>query len=134
MTSNVSEARFLELCSREGMERLRRECPCLPTENANECGSCSAIRLYDSPSTHGPYCEFCHGCSWVPLPEAERLGALVEVALATSSDAVLGLTNWQGVVRTSFYPGDFKRFSVRDGPTPEVALVEALLAATKEKA
>ena len=69
------EARFLELAARPGMERLREECPdAWPWERGCKGGIVIGYRQFqDMP------CATCQGRGWLPLPEAERLGALVEV-------------------------------------------------------
>jgi len=101
------EAEFLELASKPGMETLRRECPFRwPVE--------------EFPKGHGSACA-CQNRNWVPLPEEERLGALVRVA----SEG-----RWK-----SFTDGHVEVLLAYDGArwheaiTFEAALTRALLAA-----
>ena len=98
-----NEARFLELASRPGMEALRRECPC----------PCHHQSWRTNPKImpcNGCWTPLCLGI--VPLPAAERMGALVRVAQKIRGDALF-----------SYWESD---------PEPEVALTEALLSATEE--
>lgn len=67
-TTDTDDARYLELASRQGMESLRRECPCIKY-------ICDRWEI-----NAGAVCPKCQGRGWLPLPEAERLGALVRVA------------------------------------------------------
>lgn len=68
VTTGSYDAHYLELAALPGMEALRQKCPC---------------RLM--PEGEAPYrawmCSDCFGRGWLPRPEAERLGALVEAAL-----------------------------------------------------
>ena len=66
------EGQFLALC--ETHEELRRECP-------NQ-GS-----RYHRPGW-APNCFLCLGRGWLPLPEAERVGALVEVCEGATLEKV----------------------------------------------
>ena len=110
------ESRFLELCSREGMESLRREC----TTCQGEGQYLYQYQIGDDEADVGV--ATCFDCfqGWLPLPEAERMGALVRVAgaveiVADSPD------KW------------FATYAGKDGgpcSTPEAALTEALLVAT----
>ena len=149
------EARFLELAARLGMETLRRECPCLVarrnhlnmiTTGPDKCEACSINALYGAG--HQSECDECNGVNWLPAPEAERLGALVRVAATKVEESVQLYPTCPTYLDDQFTPNrDYTptgwsaeldmyasegRFHIGDGPTPEAALVEALLAATQE--
>lgn len=134
MSQPDSEARYLELASREGMESLRQECPVIwnnPTIKDVE-------RIVRSPwvaSSHSRNCE-CQGRGWLPKPEAERLGALVRVA--TMQQMAVKFWRVGDVCWAELFP--VWKLTGRRGrqrglaTTPEAALTEALLAATEVKA
>ena len=108
----------LELAARPGMESLRRECP--------------QTKGYINGHLHrkrSDDCHYCQGRGWLPLPPAEQLGALIRVAL------MLGFVSLYGqpvdlccarITRGGYTLG------YGEGPTPEAALVGALLAPTQE--
>ena len=115
MTGTDYEARFLELASRPGMENLQQVCPT------------NCIYAADWVKTQYP-CRLCQGRGWCPLPEAERLGALVGVALDVSFHwwpEEAGGDYWEALIGIQAHG--------KTGPTPEAALVEALLATTENE-
>lgn len=103
----TDEAEYLELAGRPGMESLRRECLC----------TCHVVivQYCALPATCLPGCS-----SWLPLPPAERLGALVRMSesIEISRDA----DSWNCWLKA----GEYGR-----GTTPEAALTRALLASTE---
>ena len=101
------EARYLELASRPGMETLKQGCP----------------RKALHSHRHGVRCAVCGGLGWLPLPEAERLGALVRVA---------GYVTVWWRVEEECWAAEVHGGAEYNGPTPEAALTEALLAATAD--
>ena len=151
MPPDTYEVRYLELASKPGMESLRRECPCIGAIHFDGMVVFRALTLrmsgdnarslmnrfrQDAPCqvcgpeyTHiSPACLNCQGRNWLPLPEAERLGALVRVA------TVVNL--WEGCygpdIDTHYWYCCLEKNSgAYRGVTPEAALVEALLGALK---
>ena len=96
------------LAGKPGMESLRVKCP-------NIRGEMSKF--------HGTWCGLCQGRGWLPLPEAERMGALVRLWLEL--EPILSQLILTRV--TDGYEVDLSR-----GPTPESALTKALLTATEQ--
>ena len=118
------EARYLELASRPGNETLRQAC-------LGPLGFGCCILLY--PDLSGITC-VCEGRQWLPLPEAERLGALVR-ATATTGLAHYSTPKTWGSGKGMTWGASI---AIRengglhfggDEMTPEAALVEALLLA-----
>ena len=117
------EARFLELAARH--ESLRRECQL--------CGGSGQVQrkgyiLIGGNDYHWEDCDACHGLTWLPLPEPERMGALVRLV-----NALVVLTpeprresgRWRcNIGRDAWYHLP----AAVTGLTPEAALTEALLA------
>lgn len=107
LVSDTHEAEFQELAGRPGMEALRRECEVL------------IIR-----GCHAEFCPGgCQGRGWLPLPEAERLGALVNLAPETTLRKVRDGSMWWALGPKYFW---------HHGPTHWAALTRALLAAVKK--
>ena len=110
---NEAESRFLLLAARPGYESLRRDCP-IPWsgEHGKTCGTWGV-----HPQSKG-----CQGRGWLPLPMPERMGALLALCdqvtfIKTGDRASEVELCWE----QTFYYGN--------APTPEAALIEALLAA-----
>jgi hypothetical protein len=108
------EARFLTLAGMPGMESLRRECPCHCHIGNNwvygHDGNCTVS---------------CPG--WLPLPKAERLEALIWMAMGVTLiwwPDEAGDSHWEAKILGQSYG--------KDGPTPEAALTEVLLAAQEK--
>ena len=104
MTDYDYEARFLFLAARAGYETLRRECHCV-----------GGIRFEGRNKS----CRRCQGRGWLPLPEAERVGALVELAGGAEFDSNYGDIPWRARLLRS---DDWS-----EGPTHWAALTEAFL-------
>ena len=117
------EARFLELATRPGMEGLRRACQC---KNGRALKHILVIDAeYQLWDTDYEECYRCQGRGWLPKPVPERMGALVALCdqvtfIKTGDRASEVELCWE----QTFYSGN--------APTPEAALVEALLAATQK--
>ena len=117
-----AEARFLELAAMPGNETLRRECPNKSLQDNSGVGG-QIIYGY-----HLLQCS-CQGRGWLPLPEAERLGALVRINLSREPRSFMSIAvDDEGVYSVWIHVGKGK------GPTPETALTEALLAARAQEA
>lgn len=116
---------YLELASRLGMEALRRECPNNRCVHGEENVDLSSTE-YWLP------CKLCQGRGWVPLPEAERMGALVRL-----SHGVWLRQDFQGWwFVAKLVEGQFGLQVTQPWPSypkPEAALTEALLSATEVK-
>jgi len=117
MTNPIDyEARHLELAAQPGMEILRHDCPMCTGKLYPHCPTCD-----NGDATVG----------WLPLPEAERLGALIEVCHQRGYHVLLmpgfSLVSWhEGSIDPPFDQ------SGAEAPKPWAALTEALLAATEE--
>ena len=120
--ADTYEAEYLELCRRAGMESLRRECP--------ECEGQGGFQWLCGPNdVDSCVCPSCKGLTWLPKPEAERMGALVRATshIMRSIEIAFGAKVFYARLESVLFPkGDW-----HEGPTPEDALVEALLAATE---
>jgi len=103
------EAEYLELASQPGMETLWFKC--------FACDD-SGVPSYD--------CECCNGRSWLPLPEAERMGALVRIALK------IGFVSIHQTSAGFFASVGAPMWKVE--AIPEAALTQALLAVTGQQA
>ena len=113
MTNPIDyEARHLELAAQPGMEILRHDCPMCTGKLYPHCPTCD-----NGDATVG----------WLPLPEAERLGALVEVTGTLHPGGVV-LRPYKGGWAAQLFSGG----KLQEGPKPWAALTEALLAATEE--
>ena len=119
------EARYLKLASRPGMESLLQWC--------GECGgkgwqSGNWVAVGNTAADVAHYeqvpCRGCGGKQKLPLPEAERMGALARVFRDRGDTITLYADD-------SVLIHGFRRFAAR---THQQALTEALLAATEVKA
>lgn len=110
VTTDTYEQHFLELAAKE--PRLRWECP--------RCESCLADG-WPRPL----HCPDCQSRGWVPRPEPERLGALVEVAKIHRWDVYL-VTDDRVIL---WHLG--AEVGIGLAPKPWQALTEALRQATK---
>ena len=117
------EAQFLALC--QAHEGLRRECPCLHREKGGGCINCAGLTLLHLGRCYSEC--ICHGTGWLPLPEAERLGALVRAA---GEGSVWRECDENGVYWLACLGGMARGFA---GPTPEAALTAALTAAREKQ-
>ena len=116
MDKNDYESHFLLLASCTGCESLRQKCPCISSKGRVLC-------------TASPYCDFCgetccQGRGWLPLPEVERVGALVEMLHELGEVVVIKKQN-SGLSLVSL--GRL----YREAPTLSAALTAALLDATE---
>lgn len=68
MTSSDDESQYLALC--EKYPNLRQKCPV-------------QVHVQITPDHGRVGCAWCHNRYWLPLPKAERMGALVLVAGST---------------------------------------------------
>ena len=114
------EAQYLALCAVD--ERLRRLKPCKHISHHNEHGK--PIRFKDSST-----CIYCQGRGWLPLPEAERLGALVRVILEKGWECEF--KPFWSKERIGIEAIVFGHFNIAD--TPEAALTAALMAAVAQE-
>ena len=120
--------RFLKLAAMPGMETLRQKCTC-------RCHMATTTILgWEWHHNHVAVCpSTCPG--WLPLLEAEQLGALVRVAIGNDEHIVM-YPLYSPTERMDMFVGVQVKFEggiVGEGPTPEAALTEALLTALKEK-
>ena len=120
-------ARFLLLASRPGYESLRREC--------NTEGLCKdgILQADDLPwGRLGDIHHACQGRGWLPLPMAERMGALCEIACGKEIITIQHRWNQRYLVML----WSSARGAAIDGlgDTMWDALTEALLAAKAQEA
>ena len=123
MTQQPSpEARFLALAAMPGMETLRRECQHLKVSGLQTSGTYyqDTWGLDDCPLCQKPE-------GWLPLPEPERLGALVRVVLILP-DGIVEISEFQGEIAAMVYLGASRKSAHKFGDNPEAAVTEALLA------
>ena len=128
-----AESRFLLLAARPGNESLRRECPCISAwrDHGNMLplthDPCTVCYTSSGHALHG--CETCLDDGWLPLLEAERMGALVLLALGLGLNISLAQrTNGKTVCELHREEHPFDDDVLEDAPTPEAALTEVLLA------
>lgn len=123
-TTDTYEAEFLELASKPGMESLRRQCGnCAGAGWFIESIPLSPVSANAVPRQEQHWCRHCSSLGWLPLPAAERLGALVRVALKLGFISLHGQTVCSARITTGGPSlGD------GEGTTPEAALTRALLA------
>ncbi len=118
------ESQYLVLC--QGFEGLRRECPCDLRQVGywGRCLPCLEARKLEN--LHSGRCFECDGHGWLPRPEPERLGALVEWCHQQGHDVVLS----PGFATVIDHEGD----QDGEGPEPWQALTAALTEARAEEA
>lgn len=125
------EADYLRLASRKGMEGLASECPCIGLQYWR-CSECE--RKKDGTPIHNAHriCINCYqGSGRLPLPEAERLGALVRVALAILGSVWLFQGDNEVRAEVKNPAASWPAFC-GEGPHTRSALTRALLAATND--
>ena len=117
MTTKNYEEQFLALCQTH--KSLRRVCPCIERlKPKRDGGATQAIwpcAMCEETQVHSNECSDCEGRGWLPLPEAERMGALVRVA--GGCEVARSPHGWQASNVEGFFT------------TPEAALTAALTVA-----
>jgi len=126
ITTDTHEAEYCELSGRPGMEALTRECHCTGVRAKY------GVDWYKESSGKNQGCSDCGNTGSLPLPEAERMGALVEQVLTKGGHCSFHKHHKvQGPAAIAVVLTFRGSGNVRHGPTPEAALTRALLAATE---